>query len=116
MNLRKITSEILSEGGVTYSLRYGKVSKKGYAASPYKARELVIPVKEFGDNDVRNFTLDNGDLLSLHDHALGAWVEDGQVYLDVVQVVTSKAKATAICRANEQKAFFDLENSHTIYV
>jgi hypothetical protein len=115
MNLHKLTSEILANGGATYSLAYGEI-KRGYVVSPYKDREQPVPVSEFGPNEVRNFVTENADLLSLADHYLGAWIEAGLVYLDVCRGFSSKQKAMRLGKANGQKAIFDLTNGKTIYL
>ena len=115
MNLHKLSSEILTNGGATYSLAYGLITK-GYIVSPYKDREQTIPVSEFGPNDVRNFVAENADLLSLPDHYLGAWIENELVYLDVTQGFSAKASAIKVGKANGQKAIFDLNNLKTIYL
>lgn len=117
MNLQKLHSAILSNGGASYSLRYGDLSgRKGYAVSVHKDREITITVREFGNNDLRNFVNENSDLLAMPDYFLGAWIEDNTVYLDVSKVVPSKALATKLCKQYGQKAYFDLANMKTIYV
>ena len=117
MNTRHLHSEILKEGGCSYSLTYGDVAgKKGYAVSIHKDRETLIPMEDFTTNDVRNFILENTDLLASPDKLVGAWIEKGDVYLDVSIRVTSKAEAERLCRLHGQIAYYDLLNRKTIYI
>lgn len=115
MNLRKLTDQILSNGGASYSLTYGNVTK-GYAVSPHKNRETQIPLPQFNNTALRNFVLENSDLLANEGHFLGAWIDNNIVYLDVSIAVTSKARAAKICKDSNQLAYFDLVNFKTIHI
>lgn len=114
MNLRTLTETIKSEGGASYSLTYGKVQSKGYAVSPYKERELQIPLNEFDSNALQSYVLENSDLLAKEAHFLGAWIDNSIVYLDVSIQVSQKQNALKIAKQANQLAIFDLANLKSI--
>lgn len=117
MNLQTLTDTILKEGGASYSLTYGNLAgTKGYALSIYKDREAQIPVNEFNPNELRNFVNENSDLLSNEGHFIGAWVDNGIVYLDISVKIRVQKDAIKMARANKQLAIFDLLNLKTIEV
>ncbi len=117
MNLRKLTSSILANGGASYSLRYGDLAgRKGYAVSCHKDREFTLTPAELTDSVLQNYLHENSDLLAMPDYFLGAWIDNGTLYLDVSKRVTSKAEAVRLCREHDQKAYFDLENLKTIEI
>lgn len=116
MNLRTLTDTIKSEGGVSYSLTYGKVKPKGYAVSPYKERELQLPLNEFDSNTLQSYVLENADLLAKEAHFLGAWIDNNTVYLDVSIQVSQKQIAVRIAKQSDQIAIFDLSNNKSIEI
>lgn len=122
MNLSKLTNQILTDGGASYSLHYGDVvqsaqqKKQGFSVSIHKERELILPKQELNEVEIRNFCLENSDLLAEPNNFLGAWIEGNSVYLDVSTFVYSKQKAIKMAKDNNQLAIFDLVNLQTIYV
>ena len=112
-NLRKLADTILKEGGISYSLTYGEITK-GYAVS-LEGFEQKVPVGQFDNRVLQNYVLENSSELT-GANFLGAWIEDGNVVLDVSTAFTSKVKAIAFAKANNQRAIFDLENKQTIYL
>jgi hypothetical protein len=112
MNLRAI--DILNNGGCSYSLMFGPINS-GYAVS-VEGREEKIPVKSFGDLDIKNYVLENSDLLSLENYFLGAWVDGSTVYLDVSERFLNKDQALAEATARHQKAIYDLKEGETIWL
>lgn len=115
MNYRNLTDYILKEGGCSYSTVYGHLTK-GYAVSIYPDRCVRVPSSDFSDNDLRNFVIDNSDLLADTKNFVGAWVDNGNVILDVSIKTTQKVKALRLAKQNKQDAIFDLETKQTIYL
>lgn len=113
MNLQNVTSRILKDGGITYDCRGQVQVRSGFAVSPYKRNERVIPMAEFGHQSVRQYVEDNAGLLILRDHYLGAWIDGSSVYLDVAVVVSSMDEARETARAASQLAFFCLDTFTT---
>lgn len=118
MNFRKIIDHVKEHGGISYSVTYGDVSNRnGYVVSPYKELEVTMPLKELNENEVRNFYLENAELLTLtEDHLIGIWIENDIAYLDVSVFVSNKKEASKIAREKNQKAYYDLVKQETIYV
>lgn len=106
----RIVSTILDRGGITYCTRTNRPATYGYAVSPYKSREVRIPVEDFGAGHVAAYRRINADLLGKSRHYLGGWYNkaDDQVYLDIAQVVPLVAAALLLARENQQQAVYDL--------
>lgn len=106
----EIAGYILDNGGITYNLRAKNHATWGYSVSPYKAREVRIPVEDFGAGYVAAYRRANDDLLTKSRHYLGGWYNkaDNLVYLDVSQVFPVVAAALLVGREAQQQAVFDL--------
>lgn len=117
MNLQTIHKAILTNSGASYSLKYGDLSGRNlWAYSIHKDREVKIPVSDFGPQDVKNYVLENSDLLSNDRYFLGAWIENGHVYLDVSKGDKSKQRAIKEAKANGQLAIFNLSTFETLNI
>ena len=112
----QVAIRIMKNGGITFDPRTLKAVTAGFALSPYKRHERIIPCAEFSAVSIRKFMQDNQVLLALQDHYLGAWCSAGRIYLDVSVVVRDRAYAEELARAADQLAFFDLETFEEIKV
>jgi hypothetical protein len=105
---------VRDKGGFTYSVVTDTSPTSGYAVSPYKDREAVIPLENLDARRLVNYIKSNRDLLEKEDHNLGGWVDDGKVYLDISIVAKTPEDAEAICKEHNQLAYFDLVNMTTV--
>lgn len=112
----QVALRIMKNGGITFDPRTLKAVSKGFALSPYKRNEVVIPCAEFSAASIRKYMEANRVLLSLPDHYLGAWCSGGRIYLDVSVVVRDRAYAERLARAADQLAMFNLETFEEIPV
>jgi len=114
----EIAGHILDNGGVTFNLRSKSHATWGYSVSPYKAREVRVPVEDFGAGHVSAYRRANEDVLGKSRHYLGGWYNkaDNLVYLDVAQVLPVVAAALLLARENQQVAVFDLLTGEEIPV
>lgn len=99
-------------GGVTINLN-GDVPEKGFAYSPYKEVETVIPEANFSQADVDNFIEKYYDKLNEDGNHLGVWIDDGKVYIDISKVNPDENAAVADSIANNQIGLFDLSTFET---
>lgn len=99
-------------GGATMSLR-GEVPTKGFAYSPFKEAETLIPETVFNETATRKFLLENYERLSKPKNYMGAWRNQfpytgvGMEYLDVTRVGSEQA-AVAGAKKAEQLAIWDI--------
>jgi len=98
-------------GGVTMSV-LGKTPKKGFAVSPYKAREVKVPTDKLSPKHFSDYIKQNKDLLSQEGHHIGAWhnTEDNHHYLDISVVKDKLHEAMDVARKHGQKAIWDIAN------
>jgi hypothetical protein len=111
-----MVQSIKEKGGFTYNIATDTSPTSGYAVSPYKDRETVIPLANINAKRLVNYIMTNRDLLEKEDHNLGGWVDEGKVYLDISVVAKTPEAAEAICRERNQLAYFDLANLTTVHV
>jgi hypothetical protein len=106
---RNVFERTMAQGGHTVSLA-GKSPKTGFAFSPYKSREAIIPKAQFSHKHVDSYVQRNKDLLSQPNHHIGSWhnTETGNVHLDVSVVHPNKVKALSEAAKHKQLAIYDL--------
>lgn len=99
----------IANGGVTINLE-GDLPNKGIAFSPYKDTETIIDADKFSQDDVTNFMVKHADKLSQPGNHMGAWENEGKIYLDISQVGDKNSKTLQNAIDAKQLAAFDLEN------
>lgn len=107
---RVVHQQTNEDGGCTISPEKGDLAgQPGYAVSMYPERERVVPLDDFTACVLSKYMRDNDDLLDRHGYALGTWINEGSVYLDIVRVVPDLWSAMEAGFLHKQKAIFDLE-------
>lgn len=103
------TKDTLEQGGATVALSGHKPSF-GFAVSPYKKREEIIPKSIFHEGHTKDYIHRNLDLLKQPGNHLGTWhnTETGNIHLDISHVTPDKQRAINIGRKSGQLAIFDL--------
>ena len=96
------------DGGFTVDL-LGNRPLRGYivSLSGYTSR---IPLTLFEDNDVSEFATLHSPKLFKPLHYIGAWVEDGEVWLDVSEQLFSRDGAIQAGISRNQIAIWDVVN------
>lgn len=103
----------VKNGGVTIDLG-GNQPSKGYAYSPFKDSEVVVPKEQFNEGVVAQYVDKFHSRLTEKGNHLGIWEDDGNIYLDVSQVGEPTPATIQAAEANGQLAVFDLENFNEI--
>lgn len=109
-------SAVIRDGGGSMSVYGGVVPSSGFMVSVARA-ERVIPWHVFsvlGVDAVRRFECENAGLLARDGAFLGAWVNGGDVYLDVSFHFVDEFIARAQGVAEKQLAIFDLGDGREI--
>jgi hypothetical protein len=103
------------QGGITIS-REGVQPKEGYSFAPSKNTETKVSLSKISEKDIETFLKKYGSTLKKDNNYFGAWVEDGQVWMDISQVLKDKNTALKLAKKANQEAVFDLSNFETIYL
>jgi hypothetical protein len=117
MNTSQLLNQILRNGGITVKPNLVEYTGKGYGIAISKRFEKIIDLSG-----------DSGQLQALFNEALtelrfvahsrgayiGAWLDSGKLYLDVSEVLDSKAKAIDLGLRRGQLGIFDFGNMTTI--
>jgi hypothetical protein len=114
-NLFDFVASIVETNGGSYNLNTRELNpKRGYFVS-IKGFEQVSKPNSIGSS-VSKFISENGFELSKHDRFVGAWLEDGELILDVSVNVLNLDDAKELGNKNDQTAIFDAENQEVIYL
>ena len=113
MNLRTLNTELLENGGFSYSLTFGNVyGSDNYSVALHKATENVFE-KLPTESDYQEYVNKHITLLAREDFILGGWEYEGKYYLDVAQLLSkdeyTKEAAVKVGQEREQIAIFDLQ-------
>jgi hypothetical protein len=86
------------------------VSLKGGSHTPIDETRQSI------EQTINQFIAEKGLELSVDENFLGAWVDDGWLYLDISKVYDDESKAVFVGLQNNQKAIFNLNDGSTIHL
>jgi hypothetical protein len=112
--LNTIERETVVNGGCSYSLSVGDLILPGsplYALSLHKELEEIIPMEEFGVSRIRMFIIKNSEVLWQPNIAVGTWVLNDRVYLDVTTLLDKGQTTLEQLRemTTDQMAAWDME-------
>ncbi len=95
-------------GGTTINVQTGEQPKAGFAFSPYKDAEVVIPKEIANDSNVAQYVQAHFDKLSQPGNHLGMWEDNGNIYFDISQVNKNLDTALKAAVDNKQLAVYNL--------
>lgn len=98
------------QGGFTYDLNRGIYPTTGYVVSIFPDNERQYLASEFTRQDIHNYLSEHSDTLAQENVCLGAWHDNGIVYLDCAVVLEDKDLAISLGEEFFQLAIFDLVN------
>lgn len=107
------------DGGGTWNPYTGDVPVTGFCFSVYPERSKVFASPDqVSYESLVEFFEGNEDLLKQDKHYAGIWHDpnDGKIYLDVSVVDDDASTAREQCKLNDQIAFFDLQDYHSVTV
>lgn len=117
-NTPEVLQKLASEGGFTWNPKRNERRSKGVVVAIAKEYEEKFPAGEFDANGadiITDYARRHSEKLSEPGVHLGAWLEKGEVYLDLSTVEKSVSAAADIGRANDQIGVFDLGTFTTWY-
>jgi hypothetical protein len=120
--ITKLVAAILSDGGITARLDHldttiqaDHAPSTGYMVS-LPGFEKVVPLHSFSILHLSRYILTYGHHIVKPNRYLGAWVDDGKVYLDVSVNFSDRSTALAQGATWGQLAVWDVVNSTSIEV
>lgn len=110
-----LAATIEQEGGFTY--RFGaEIPTSGYMVSTIDQEE-VYDLNEIIITDVVDEYLMNHNWVLVYDDLyIGAWVDNGKLYLDVSAHVEEEEEAICLGKRNNQLGIFCLDTFETYYL
>jgi len=105
---------VASDGGFTVHDHMGDGPTSGYMVSLSKTSEKSIPLANLAAADITAYRTRYATALKRADCYLGAWVFEGNVYLDVSQHVGDRTHAIDLAHQRDQLGIFDLGSMSTI--
>jgi len=118
MNLTTLATELITNGGFSYSLTFGDVfGTDNYSVAVAKDTEKVFDGLP-SLLDIRKYVDLHLDLLMMNKFVLGGWEHEGKYYLDVAELLSKDdytlRQAVSVGQDREQIAIFDLETGKEI--
>lgn len=112
-NIRKIIEEIKENNGGTYNKDLKSINaSKGFMVSLQGYERKCRTEEETEEAITENMEIIQG----LDGAYLGAWIDEGVIYIDVSVLVENKEDAMQLGKINNQLAIFDIENNESIYL
>ena len=117
----QIERATIVDGGCTYSLSAGEMILPGsplYVLSLHKEVEEIIPLSEFDVTKIRMFIIKNSSELWSPSQAIGTWVENDRVFLDIVTLFDKGQLSLEELHnmSTDQVAAWDMETNEIIYL
>lgn len=117
METLKLIELIEKNGGFTIDLKNGDIPTSGYCIA-LSSFERIVNIQNDLDIILSNYILDHKPILfnTLPEYYLGAWVNNGKIYLDIVTIVKDLKLAVRLAKIGKQIAIFDLDNQKEIFI
>lgn len=112
-NIKNIIENIKENGGGTYNKDLKSINaKRGYMVS-LQGYERKCKTEE----EIKKAIKENMEIIKGLDSAyLGAWIDEGIIYIDVSILVENKEDALELGKVNNQLAVYDLKSNESIYL
>jgi len=114
-NLKEFVAAIIENGGATYNLANGGTVDKGYMVSK-KGFEMKFQPEVDVTQAVCQFIKEFGFELYEVENFIGAWIDEGVLYLDVSNNFTKRSDAIREGYKNEQLAIYDVIAQESLYL
>jgi hypothetical protein len=114
-NLNEFVAAIIKNGGATYNLAMGDTAHKGYMVSK-KGFEMKFPPEKNVKQAVIQFMEAYGFELYDAENYMGAWVDEGILYMDISNNFEKRSEAIREGYKNEQIAIYDVVAQESVYL
>ena len=114
--LYSVVEDTLKDGGLTIKPFQNEKPETGYMVA-LEGYELQVPLTEFFTGVVADYIGQHAQkLMSNPGLCLGTWVNEGIVYLDLSENISSKEQALALGKERGQLAIFNLANMEEVTI
>jgi hypothetical protein len=110
MDSIKIVEQVATNGGATVKINSGESPKTGYVVATKSKWGWIVPATNFNAETIEQYATTNARHLNGVRRYLGAWENQGLVYLDVVEIYKRKANAIRHGVEKDQIAVWDIVN------
>jgi hypothetical protein len=114
-NLKEFVAAIIENGGATYNLAMGDTAHSGYMVSK-KGFEMKFPPEKDVKQAVVQFMEAYGFELYEVENFMGAWIDEGILYMDVSNNFAKRSEAIREGYKNEQLAIYDVVTQESLYL
>jgi hypothetical protein len=114
-NLNEFVAAIIENGGATYNLAMGDTAHSGYMVSK-KGFEMKFQPEVDVTQAVCQFIKEFGFELYEVENFMGAWIDEGVLYLDISNNFAKRSDAIREGYKNEQLAIFDVVAQESLYL
>ena len=116
--IEKIVVEMAQNGGFSIDLTTGKYEFNSGFFVAIDNTEQTSPVYKGTQTRtfIKNFIVQNWDVLKLPHKVLGLWIENGKIYVDVSTLYDSEEAAYNIGKYAGQLAIYDNASKKTITI
>jgi hypothetical protein len=114
-NLKEFVAAIIKNGGATYNLAIGDTAHSGYMVSK-KGFEMKFPSDASVKDAVIQFMETYGFELCFEENFMGAWVDEGILYIDISNNFAKRSEAIREGYKNEQLAIYDVVAQESVYL
>jgi len=116
--LAELTNRVRGPGGgFTYQPVTENQPTHGYAVGVNSEKYgQVFDEADFNQDHIVDFVLKNRQLLRDPAYHVGAWNDDGKVYLDISAIAKTPEEAVALSRQHDQIAYYDLNKGVSVDV
>ena len=114
-NLKEFVAAIVKNGGATYNLAMGDTAHKGYMVSKKGFEMKFLPETEVRVAVIQ-FMEKYGFELYEVENFMGAWIDEGILYMDISNNFTKRSEAIREGYKNEQLAIYDVVAQESVYL
>jgi hypothetical protein len=114
-NLKEFVAAIIENGGATYNLAIGDTAHKGYMVSKKGFEMKFLPETEVRVAVIQ-FMEKYGFELYEVENFMGAWIDEGILYMDISNNFTKRSEAIREGYKNEQLAIYDVVAQKSVYL
>lgn len=120
-NILEALASLKANGGFSYNLNTGELNPEyGFAVAKDKQFEMSFAVGNINRKTVpdivRVYAQKTADLLAQDGAFLGAWFDDGLLYLDVSELVATEVEAIRLCQERKQLAYYNNGLKQAVYL
>jgi hypothetical protein len=114
-NLKEFVTSIIENGGATYNLATGDTAHSGYMVSKKGFEMKFLPEVDVKQAVIQFMEAYGFELYDV-ENFMGAWVDEGILYMDISNNITERSKAIREGYKNEQLAIYDVVAQESIHL